>query len=65
MAQILDKKELVTFKEMFMANSMMVDVVAQLFIANGYSAEKELYGKLKEVQHQYNAGKRDPGYTRQ
>jgi hypothetical protein len=57
MAQILDEKELVTFKEMLMANSIMVDALAQLLISKGYFTEQELYGKLKEVQDQYNARK--------
>jgi hypothetical protein len=61
MAQILDEKELVTFKEMLMANSIMVDALAQLLISKGIFTEDELYGKLKEVQDQYKAGKRDAG----
>jgi hypothetical protein len=65
MAQKLDEKEMVTFKEMLMANSIMVDALAQILISKGYFTEQELYGKLKEVQDQYNAGKRAPGYTRQ
>ncbi len=34
MAEQLDEKELVTFKEMLMANSIQVDAVAQLFKNN-------------------------------
>ena len=59
MAEKLDQKELVSFKEMLMANSIMVDALAQLLIAKGYFTEQELYGKLKEVQEQYNEGKSD------
>ena len=61
MAQMLDPKELVTFKEMLMANSIMVDALAQLLMAKGLFTEEELYGKLKEVQDQYNKGKQDAG----
>jgi hypothetical protein len=61
MAQKLDEKELVTFKEMLMANSIMVDALAQLLMAKGLFTEEELYRKLKEVQDQYNAAKRDAG----
>jgi len=61
MAQMLDPKELVTFKEMLMANSIMVDALAQLLMAKGFFTEEELYGKLKEVQDQYNKGKQDAG----
>jgi hypothetical protein len=65
MAQILDEKELVTFKEMLMANSIMMDALVQLLMAKGLFSEQDFYDKLKEVQDQYNAGKRAPGYTRQ
>ena len=61
MGEKLDEKELVSFKEMLMANSIMVDTLAQLLMAKGYFTEQELYGKLKEVQDQYDAGKRDAG----
>ena len=59
MAEKLDEKELVSFKEMLMANSIMVDALAQLLIAKGYFTEQELYGKVKEVQEQYREGKGD------
>jgi hypothetical protein len=61
MAQILDEKELVSFKEMLMANSIMVDALVQLLMAKGLFTEEELYGKLKEVQDQYNERKSEPG----
>ena len=61
MAERLDEKELVTFKEMLMANSIMVDALAQLLMAKGLFTEEEFYEKLKDVQDQYNAGKRDAG----
>ena len=61
MAEKLDEKELVTFKEMLMANSIMVEALAQLLFEKGVFTEDELYAKLKEVQDQYNAGKRDAG----
>jgi len=35
MAQKLDPKELVTFKELLMANSIQVDALAQLLIEKG------------------------------
>ena len=61
MAEKLDDKELVTFKEMLMANSIMVDALAQLLFDKGVFTEEELYAKLKEVQDQYDAGKRSAG----
>lgn len=38
-AQKLDDKELVTFKEMMFANSIQVDALAQLFIEKGLTTE--------------------------
>jgi hypothetical protein len=58
MAQKLDEKGLVTFKELLMANSKMVDTLAQLLIQKGVFTEEEFYAKLKEVNRQYQAGKR-------
>jgi hypothetical protein len=41
MAQKLDEKELVTFKEMLMANSIMVDALVQILMAKGLFTEQE------------------------
>jgi hypothetical protein len=46
MAEKLDEKELVTFKEMLMANSIQVDAVAQLLIEKGLFTEEEFHTKL-------------------
>ena len=40
MTQRLDDKELVTFKEMIMANCIQVDVLAQLLIEKGLVPEE-------------------------
>jgi len=53
MAQEIDKKEIVTFKELLMANSIQVDALAQLMIEKGLITEQEFYGKLKKVQLDY------------
>ena len=58
MAQKLTEKELVTFKEMLLANSKMVDALAQLLFEKGVFTEEEFYTKLKDVDGQYKAGKR-------
>ena len=55
MAEKLDDKELVTFKEMLMANSIQVDVLVQLLIEKGLITEEEFYSKLKEVQAEYQS----------
>ena len=55
MAEKLDKKELVTFKELVMANSIQVDALAQLLIEKGIITEQEFFAKLKQVQMEYQA----------
>lgn len=57
MAEKLDEKELVTFKEMLMANSIQVDALAQLLIEKGIITEEEFYSKLKEVRIEYERRK--------
>ena len=53
MAQKLDDKELVSFKELLMANSIQVDTAVQLLIEKGFVTEAEYFGKFKQVQIQY------------
>jgi hypothetical protein len=53
MAQKLDEKGLVTFKEMLMANSIQVDAVCQLLIEKGIITEEEFHSKLSQVVHDY------------
>jgi beta-N-acetylglucosaminidase len=53
MAEKLDEEELVSFKEMLMANSIQVDAVAQLLIEKGIITKEEFYAKAKEVQNEY------------
>jgi hypothetical protein len=57
MAQKLNENELVSIKEMLMANSKVVDTLAQLLFEKGLFREEEFYAKLKEVDLQYKAGK--------
>ena len=53
MAQKLDNSELVSFKELLMANSIQVDAAIQLLIEKGFFTQDEFYMKLKRVQSQY------------
>ena len=53
MAQQLDPNEIVTFKEMLTANSVMVDALAQLLIEKDIITEDEFLAKLKMVQAEY------------
>ncbi len=53
MAEQLDPKELVSFKELLMANSIQVDAVAQLLIEKGIITTEEFFAKLEQVQSEY------------
>jgi len=53
MAERLDQKELVTFKELLITNSIQVDALAQLLIEKGLITEDEYFTKLKCVQGEY------------
>jgi len=53
MAEQLDPKELVNFKELLIANSIQVDALSQLLIEKGYINEQEYFIKLKQVQGEY------------
>ena len=53
MVEKLDPKEIVSFKELLMANSIQVDTVAQLLIEKGFFTKEEFFAKLKQVQSQY------------
>jgi hypothetical protein len=57
MTEKLDEKELVTFKEMMMANSIKVDALAQLLIEKGLITEGEFYSKLKQVVFWLGSGR--------
>jgi hypothetical protein len=54
MAQKLDNKDLVTFKELLKANSIQVDALAQLLIEKGLITREEFFAKLKEIQSEYD-----------
>lgn len=55
MAEKLDDKELVSFKEMMMATSIQTDALAQLLIEKGIITEQEYFGKLREVMAEYQS----------
>lgn len=54
MGQDLDVKELASFKELLIANTIQIDAICRLLIEKGIISEEELYGKLKRVQTEYN-----------
>lgn len=53
MAEKLDPSELVSFKELLVANSIRIDTVIQLLIEKGFFSEQEYFSKSKLVQAQY------------
>jgi len=53
MAKELDKRELVDFKELLMANSIQVDTICQLLIEKEIITSEEFFAKLKQVQVEY------------
>ena len=53
MAQKLDDSDLVSFKELLMANSIQVDALAQLLIEEGIITQEKFFSKLKQLQAQY------------
>jgi hypothetical protein len=55
MATPLDPNDLVTFKELLLANSIQVDTAVQLMIEKGYFTEAEYFTKLKQVQAEYQS----------
>ena len=59
MAEELDSKELVTFKELLIANSIQVDTLTQLLVEKGIFTEQEFFSKLKQVQSQYQSNTDD------
>ncbi|MHC4153173.1 MAG: hypothetical protein ACYSSP_13905 [Planctomycetota bacterium] len=53
MAEKLDEKELVSFKELLMSNTIQVDAVTQLLMEKRVFTEDEFYAKLEEVGDVY------------
>jgi len=57
MAEKLDEKETVTFKELLMANAPQVDALCQILIEKRAFTEEEFFRKLKQVQQEYETKK--------
>ena len=58
MAEELSPEDLVSFKELLMANSIQVDALTRLLIEKGIIDEQGFYRKHKEVQADYQQRKR-------
>lgn len=50
MAQQIDPAELISFREILMANAIMSDALLQLLIEKGIISQEEFFTKLKQVQ---------------
>ena len=55
MAEKLDPKETERFNEILMANSIMVETLAQLLIEKGIITNEEFFTKLKQIQEEYHS----------
>jgi len=55
MAEKLNDKEIVSYEELLMANSIQVDALSQLLIEKGFITEQEFFVKLKEVQGEWES----------
>ena len=56
MAELLDSKDVVEFKELLMANTIQIDRMNMLLIEKGFFTEAEFLAKMKEVQNDYQRG---------
>jgi hypothetical protein len=55
MAEQLDQDELVSFRELLIANSIQIDAMAMLLIEKGLITKDEFHTKLKQVQMEYKS----------
>ena len=53
MAEQLDPDELVSFRELLIANSIQIDAMAMLLVEKGVITNEEFFAKLKQVQMEY------------
>ena len=53
MAEKLDPKELISFRELLISNTIQLDTVTRLLIEKGIITEEEIFAKLKQVQSEY------------
>ncbi len=61
MAEKLDAKELVDYRELLMANSMQVDALCQLMIEKGIITATEFFDKLRTVRAEYHTKRPEYG----
>jgi hypothetical protein len=54
MGKAAKQSDLVSFKELLLANSIQIDTLTQLLIEAGVISEERFFSKLKEVQAGYH-----------
>jgi hypothetical protein len=54
MGKAAKQSDLVSFKELLLANSIQIDTLTQLLIEAGVISEERFFAKLKEVQAGYH-----------
>ena len=59
MAQQLDPKETITFKDLLIANAIQIDSIIQLLMEKGLITEDEYFTKMQSVQAEYKARQED------
>jgi hypothetical protein len=64
MAEQLDPDELVSFRELLIANSIQIDAMAMLLVEKGVITNDELSAKLKQIQMRYNGKETEPRENR-
>jgi hypothetical protein len=53
MAEKLDPKELVSFEELLISNSIQIEALTHLLVEKGILTFEEIFEKLKEVKKNY------------
>jgi mannitol/fructose-specific phosphotransferase system IIA component (Ntr-type) len=53
MAEKLNDKEVVTFEELSISNSIQLDALCQLLIEKGLITKQEFFSTLKQVESEY------------
>ena len=59
MAEKLDQSEMVSFRELLIANSIQIDAMAMLLIEKGLITKDEFFAKLKQVRMEYKSKDND------
>lgn len=57
MAEALDPRETVSFKELLISNMIEIQALAQLMVEKGIITEQEYFSNLKQVQAEYQSRK--------